>query len=110
MMRPATSLLLVEHKELEVSETRSQVAVTSLHPLTPLYNQVREDLHSGAPHPQRNMHEQYSCRMFNVAVSVDMLLLRHHPGGAAHILTDCKLFPSIVQSVHDAMSAAICSL
>ena len=62
-MRPATSLLLVEHKELEVSVTPSQVEVTSLHPLIPLSSQAREGPHSGVLSPQRNMHEKCSLRV-----------------------------------------------
>lgn len=61
-MRPVISLLLAEHKELEVSETPSRGEATSLHPLIPLYSQLREGLHSGALNPRRNTHDQYSGR------------------------------------------------
>ena len=62
MMRLATSLLLAEHKALEVSETPSLVA-TSLRPLIPLYSQAQAGLHNGEISLQRNMHDPYPCKL-----------------------------------------------
>lgn len=64
-MRPGINLLLAEHKELEVSETPSQVEVTSLHPLIPSCSRAQEGPHNEALSPQRNMHDQYARRMLH---------------------------------------------
>lgn len=114
-MRPGINLLPAEHKELEVSETPSQVEVTSLHPLIPSYSQAQAGPHNEALNPQRNMHDQHSCRM----LLQDMLHHKHswqqrlaqsgYFCGIAHNLTFHNLF-STDWSACDAMSPSICSL